>query len=104
LNCPKLRFSLYKSKGFHLVFIKLGEYVGGHNISIKFYTCQIPAGSPEIWPLNCPKSELAVSAFQVDYPAPKNVVITIEFTTNTTGVFRVSLALLFKVGRADIVS
>jgi len=45
--------------------------------------------------MNCPKTELAVSALQVKYPAPKNVVIIIEFTTNTTGVFCVSLALLF---------
>ena len=37
LNCPKLGFLFSKSKGFHPVFIKLGEYVGGHNISTKFY-------------------------------------------------------------------
>ena len=43
----------------------------------------------------CLKTELAVSALQVEYPAPKNVVITIEFTTHTTWVFCVSLALLF---------
>jgi len=30
-------FPLSKSKSFYQVFIKLGEYVGGHNISIKFY-------------------------------------------------------------------
>ena len=36
-NCPKLGFPLSKSKSFHPVFIKLGEYVGGHNISTKFY-------------------------------------------------------------------
>jgi len=47
--------------------------------------------------LNCPKTELAVSAYQVEYPAPKNVVITIEFTTNRTGVFCVSLALLLGI-------
>jgi len=58
-------------------------------------TCQIPPGPPELWPVNCPKTELAVSALQVEYPAPKNVVITIELTTNTMGVFCVSLALLF---------
>jgi len=57
-------------------------------------TCQIPPGTPELWPLNCPKTELAVSALQVEYPAPKNVVTTIEFTTNMTAVFWVSLALL----------
>ena len=44
--------------------------------------------------LEVSKTELAVSALQVEYPAPKNVVITIAFTTNTTGVFCVSLALL----------
>ena len=42
LNCPKLGFTLSKSKSFHLVFIKLGEYVGGHNISTKFYNLQNP--------------------------------------------------------------
>jgi len=58
-------------------------------------TCQIPPGTPKLWPLNCPKTELAVSALQVEYPAPKNVVITIEFTTNMTGIICVSLALLY---------
>jgi len=29
-------FPLSKSKSFHLVFIKLGEHVGGHNFSTKF--------------------------------------------------------------------
>ena len=58
-------------------------------------TCKIPVGTPELRPLNCPKTELAVSALQVEYPAPKNVVVTIEFTTNTRGIFCVSLALLF---------
>ena len=53
---------------------------------------QIPPGTPELWPFNCPKTELAVSALQVEYPAPKNAVITIEFTTHTTGVFCVSLS------------
>ena len=90
-------FPLSKSKSVNPVFIKLGEYVGGHNISTKFYNLPNPPGTPELWPLNCPKTELAVSALQVEYPAPKNVVITIEFTTNTTGVFCVSLALLFLV-------
>jgi len=33
----------------------LGEYVGGHNISTKFYNQPNPPGTPEIWPLNCPK-------------------------------------------------
>ena len=58
-------------------------------------TSQIPPGTPELWPLNCPKTDLAVPALQVEYPAPKNVVITIELTTNMKGVFCVSLALLF---------
>jgi len=30
-------FPLFTSKSFHPVFIKLGEYVGGHNTSIMFY-------------------------------------------------------------------
>ena len=51
LNCP-----LSKSKSFHQVYIKLGEYVGGHNISTKFYN--LPNSPiPELWPLHCPKTE-----------------------------------------------
>ena len=87
-------FPLSKSKSFHQVFIKFSEYVGVHNDSTKFYNQPNPPGTPELWPLNCLKTELAVSALQAKYPAPKNVVITIEFTTNTTGVFCVSLALM----------
>jgi len=86
LNCPKLGYPLSKSKSFHPVFIKLGEYIGGHNISTKFYNLPNPP-TPELWPLNCPKTELAVYALQVEYLAPKNVVITIEYTTNTPGFF-----------------
>jgi len=93
LELSKIRVSVLKS--FHPVFIKLGEYVGGHYISTKSYNLPNPPGTPELWPLNCPISELAVSALQVEYPAPKNIVITMEFTTNTAGVFCVSLALLF---------
>jgi len=81
-NCPNLGFPLSKSKSFHLAFIKLGEYVSGHNISTKFYNLPNPPGTSELWPLNCPKTELAISALQVEYPAPKYVVITIEFTIN----------------------
>jgi len=32
-----IRFSLSKSKSFRPVLIKLVEYIGGHNISTKFY-------------------------------------------------------------------
>jgi len=35
-------FPLFKSKSFHLVFIKLDEYVGEHNISTKFYNQSNP--------------------------------------------------------------
>jgi len=36
-------FRSLKSMSFHQVFIKFGEYVGGQNISTKFYiTSQIP--------------------------------------------------------------
>jgi len=48
-------FPLSKSNSFHLVFIKLGEYVGGHNISTKFYNQPNPPGTPELWPFNFPK-------------------------------------------------
>jgi len=83
------------SKSFHSVFIKLGEYVGGHNISTKFYN--LPNTSRHFWIIarELSKTELAVSALQVEYPAPKNIVITIEFSNNITGVFCVSLALSF---------
>jgi len=47
-------FPLSKPKSFHPVLIKLGEYVGGHNISTSI-TSQIPPGTPELRPLNCPK-------------------------------------------------
>jgi len=86
LNCPKSGFLLSKSKSFYPVFIKISKYIGVHNISTKFYNLPNPP-DPELWPLNCPKTELAVSVLQIEYPAPKNVVITNEFTTNTTGVF-----------------
>ena len=59
-------FPLSKSNSFHQVFIKLCEYVGGHYISTKFYNLPKPTGTPELWPLNYPKSELAVSALQVE--------------------------------------
>jgi len=35
-------FPLSKGKIFYQVFIKLGEYVGGHNISTKFYNLPNP--------------------------------------------------------------
>jgi len=62
-------------------------------------TSQIPSGTLKLWPVNFPKTELhvAVSALHVELPALKNVVFTIEFTTNTTGVFYVSLAFLFDI-------
>jgi len=66
-------------------------------ISTKFYNLPNSACTPELWPLNCQKTELAVSAIQVEYPAPQKVVITIEFTTNRTGVFYVSLAFLLNI-------
>ena len=66
-------------------------------------TCQISPGTPELWPLHCPKTELAVSALQVEYPAPKNVFITIEFTTNTTGVICISLALVLVYATESVI-
>jgi len=59
---------------FHQVLIKLGEYVGGHNILTKFYYLPKPPGTPELWSL---------------------IVIIIEITTNATSVFCVSLAHLY---------
>jgi len=48
-------FPLSKSKSLHQVFIKLGEYVGVHNVSTKFYNQPNPTGTLELWLLNCPK-------------------------------------------------
>jgi len=57
---------LFRSKSFYLIFIKLGEYVGGHNILTKFYNQQNPPATPELWPLNCSKlSKIRVSALFV---------------------------------------
>ena len=76
-------FPLSKSKSFYQVFIKLGEYVGVQNVSTKFYNQPKPL-TPELWRLNCQKNWIWVSALQVKYPAPKNVVIAIEFTESRT--------------------
>ena len=49
-------FPLSKSKSFHQVFIKLGEYVGVHNVSTKIYNqSNPPPDTPQLWPFNCPK-------------------------------------------------
>jgi len=69
-------------------------------------TCQILPHTLELWPLNCPKTELAVSALQVENPAAKNVVITIEppkqdgrilCKFGTLVFFYISLLILFFV-------
>ena len=54
-------FPLSKSKSFCPVFIKLGEYVGGHNISNKFYNQPNPPCTHELWLLNCPKLGFTLS-------------------------------------------
>jgi hypothetical protein len=59
---------LSKSKSFHPVFNKLGEYVGGHNISTKFYNQPNPPGTPELWPLNCPKLLFPLSKSKSFHP------------------------------------
>ena len=52
-----------KSKSFHPIFIKLGEHVGGRNISTTFYNQPKPSGTPELLQLNCRKlSKIRVSA------------------------------------------
>jgi len=61
-------FSLFKSNSFHLVFIKLGEYVGGHKISTKFYNQPNPPRTPELWPLNCPKLGFMLSKSKSFHP------------------------------------
>ena len=52
-----------KSKIFNQLFIKLGEYVGVHNVSTKFFNHLNPPGNPELWPLNFPK---------LGFPIPKS--------------------------------
>jgi len=47
-------FPLFKSKSFHRVFIKLGEYVGVHNVSTKFYNQPNPPCTPKLWHFNRP--------------------------------------------------
>jgi len=69
LNCSKFGFLLSKSKRFCPVLIKLGEYVGGHNISTKFYNRQIHPCTPELWPLNCPKFGFLLSKSKSFHPA-----------------------------------
>jgi len=56
LNCPKLGFTLSKSKSFHPIFIKLGEYVGVHNVSTKFYNQPNPPRHSWIMALELSKS------------------------------------------------
>jgi len=81
LNCPKLGFPLSKSKSFHPVLIKLGEHVGRHNISTKFYNQPIPPMHSGIMALEL--SKIRVYALLVKM--------------FSTGVFCVSLALLLEL-------
>jgi len=92
LNCPKLGFAPSQKVSIRSLSNLVNMLVGISPPSS--ITCQIPTGTPELWPLNCPKTELAVSGGKSCSYKCINVVITIEFTTNTTGVFCVSLALL----------
>jgi len=59
-NCLKLRFLLSESKSFCPVFIKLGEYVGGHNISTMFYNQPNPL--MHSWIMALELSKIRVSA------------------------------------------
>ena len=70
-NYQKLGFPLSKSKSFHSLFIKLDEYVGGYNISTKFYTNQIPQSLLNYGPWivqNCPKLGFPLSKSKSFYP------------------------------------
>ena len=55
-NCPKLRFPLSKSKSFCPGLIKLSEYVGGHNISTRFYNLPNPHRHSSIMALELSKT------------------------------------------------
>jgi len=61
-------FPLSKSKSFHPVFIKLGKYVGVHNVSNKFYNQPNPPGTPELLPFNCPKLWFLLSKSKSFHP------------------------------------
>jgi len=67
-NCPKLGFLLSKSKSFCPAFIKLGEYVGGHNIMTNFYNQPNLPCTPELLPLNCPKLGFMLSKSKSFHP------------------------------------
>jgi len=67
-HCPILGFPLSESKNFHPVLIKLGEYVGRHNISTKFYNQPNPPGTSELWPLYCPKLGFMLSKSKSFHP------------------------------------
>jgi len=47
--------------------------------------------------LACLLKKTAQYLNELNNPAPKTFVITIKFTTNLTGVFCISLALLFVI-------
>ena len=64
-------FPLSKSKSFHQVFIKLGEYVGGHKIMTKFYNQPNPPRHSWIMALELSKNWISSICSQVEYPAPK---------------------------------
>jgi len=57
-------------------------------------TCQIPPRHSWIMALELSKNWISGNCLPSPISSSKNVVITIEFTTNTTGLFCVSLALL----------
>jgi len=61
-------FPLSKSKSFHPVYIKLGEYVGVHNVSTKFYNQPNPQCTPELWSFNCPKLGFLLSMSKSFHP------------------------------------
>jgi len=54
---------LSRSKSFNQVFIKFAEYVGGHNISTKFYNQLSP--SMHTWIMTLKLSKIMVSALKV---------------------------------------
>ena len=74
LICEHLRraastgFPLSKSKSFHPILIKLGEYVSGHKSRPSSITSQIIPGTPEVRPLNCPKLGFSLSKSKSFYP------------------------------------
>jgi len=64
-------FPLSKSKSFHQVVIKLGDYVGGHNISTKFYNLPNAKSPRHSWIMALELSKNWISGIWWKFLLPK---------------------------------